>query len=313
MDKVKKVGVIGSYAVGMTITTDKFPVGGETVRGSGFKALHGGKGSNQAIAAARMGAEVIYGGCVGNDSFGNAVFDLYEHEKIDTRFIKRSQKGQSTGVGLIYVNKDGENEIVIDLAANFEFSKEHVDEMISSLKECELLLMQLEIAYDVVLYAAKRCKEIGLRFVLNPAPYQVLTEELLECCDYLTPNQTEARLILGLKADDPISDEEVAKRIHKMGVKNVIVTLGCEGALYVNDTECKRIPGIRVKPVDTTGAGDTFSASFCVALAEGKSAEEAIKAANVAAGLAVTKYGVIESIPFKEEVENYLAKEVKEA
>ena len=115
MDKVKKVGVIGSYAVGMTITTDKFPVGGETVRGSGFKALHGGK--------------------VGNDSFGNAVFDLYEHEKIDTRFIKRSQKGQSTGVGLIYVNKDGENEIVIDLAANFEFSKEHVDEMVKKLEE----------------------------------------------------------------------------------------------------------------------------------------------------------------------------------
>lgn len=310
---MKKVGVIGSYAVGMTITTDKFPVGGETVRGSGFKAMHGGKGSNQAIAAARMGAEVIYGCCVGNDSFGDAVFDLYKKENIHSGFVKRSRKGQSTGVGLIYVNKEGENEIVIDLAANFEFSKAHVEEMLPSLKECELLLMQLEIEYDTVLYAAKKCKEIGLTFVLNPAPYQKLTQELLECCDYFTPNQTEARLLLGLEADDPISDEEVAKRIHKMGVKNVIVTLGSGGALYVSESICKKIPGIRVEPVDTTGAGDTFSASFCVALAEGKDVEEAIKIANVAAGLAVTKYGVTESIPFREEVEKYLVKEVKKS
>lgn len=305
---MKKIAVIGSYAVGMTICCDHFPVGGETVPGHNFEAMHGGKGSNQAVAAARMGADVIFGSCVGQDSFGDQCFKLYDQEHIDASYVKRSQTGQSTGVGLIYVNGDGENEIVIDFAANNELMPEDIERMIPKLKQCGLVLMQLEIDLKTVAYTAKRCHEEGILFVLNPAPFRELPEGVLEYCDYLTPNQTEARLLLGLKTGDQLSDEEVARQIHAKGVSNVIMTLGHEGAMIANDTMCKKIPGIQVRAVDTTGAGDTFSAAFCVALAEGKSLEAAVRFGNTAAGLAVTKYGVIEAIPYRSDVENYSEK-----
>ena len=303
--KKAKIAVIGSYAVGMTIACDHFPVKGETVQGNNFKLMHGGKGSNQAVGASRLGAEVLYGGCVGDDAFGNMCYGLYKDEHMDTSFIRKSEKGTSTGVGLIYVDKHGENEIVIDLAANLEFSTEDIDRMMPRIKECELVLMQLEINPETVLYTAKKCREHGITFVLNPAPYREIPGELLKYCDYLTPNETEARLLLGLSSEEELSNIELAKRICGLGVRNVVMTLGSEGALYLNNTKTEVISGIKVKAVDTTGAGDTFSAAFCVGLAEGKEPEQAIGFANVAAGLAVMKYGVIESIPYRETVDQY--------
>lgn len=305
MVKKAKLAVIGSYAIGMTITCDHFPVGGETVPGSNFQLMHGGKGSNQAVAASRLGGEVLYGGCVGNDSFGDMCYRLYQEENMDTACIRRSEKGLSTGVGLIYVDSGGENEIVIDLAANLEFSPADIDRMMPRIRECSLVLMQLEMETETVLHAARKCREAGISFVLNPAPYREIPEVLLQCCDYVTPNQTEGRLMLGAASGDCISDEEVGRRLCEKGVRNVVMTLGSGGALYVNGDGIRRIPGITVQAVDTTGAGDTFSAAFCVALAEGKSTEEAIAFGNTAAGLAVTKYGVIESIPSRTAVENY--------
>lgn len=301
-----KMAVIGSYAVGMTITCNNFPAKGETVQGSNFELMHGGKGSNQAVAAARLGGDIIYSGCVGNDSFGEKCFQLHEKEKIDTSCIRRSKKGMSTGVGLVLVNAEGENEIVIDLAANLELSCQDIDDMMPVLRQCGLVLMQLEINMETVLYTAKKCRERGILFVLNPAPYQELPEVLLEYCDYIIPNQTEARLMLGLSSDSIVSDEEVGRHLKDKGIKNVVMTMGEKGALFVNEQESKIIPGICIKTIDTTGAGDTFSAAFCVALAEGRSPEEAIVFGNAAAGLAVTKYGVIDSIPNRETVEEYL-------
>lgn len=305
MDSKPRIAVIGSYAVGMTMMCQAFPIGGETVPGHDFAAVHGGKGSNQAVAARRAGAEVLYGGCVGRDSFGDGAEALYRAEGIDARFLRRSSRGLSTGVGFVIVNAEGENEIVIDFAANNEFSPADVDAMLPELKSCALLLMQLESDLDTVYYAAQKCREHGIPFVLNPAPFRPLPEGLPELCTYLTPNQTEARQLLGLPADDPTEDGEIARRIHALGVKTVIMTLGGDGAMIVTDGVCKRIPGIRVNAVDTTGAGDTFSAAFCVALAEGKSVEEAVGFANVAAGLAVTKYGVVEGIPTRKEIDAY--------
>lgn len=305
---MKKIAVIGSYAVGMTICCEHFPVGGETVPGNQFQVMHGGKGSNQAVAAARMGADVFFGSCVGQDNFGDECFKLYEQEHINADYVKRSQTGQSTGVGLIYVNSAGENEIVIDFAANNELTPEDIENMMPQLKQCELVLMQLEIDLETVAYTAKRCREEGILFVLNPAPFRILPEGLLENCDYVTPNQTEARLLLGLQTEDTLSDEEVARQVYAKGVKNVIMTLGHGGAMIVNDTTCTKIPGIKVQAVDTTGAGDTFTAALCVALAEGEKLESAVSFANTAAGLAVTKYGVIEAIPYRSDVENYRKK-----
>lgn len=306
--KRERIAVIGSYAVGMTIVGDHFPIPGETVPGHDFLMCHGGKGSNQAVAAARMGAEVVYGTCVGQDSFGDGALKLFEEEKIDARAVRRSRKGLSTGVGLIYVNKEGENEIVIDFAANREFSPKDVDRMVPELRNCRLLLMQLEGSMETVEYAAKTCKKMGIPFVLNPAPFAPLTEELLGCCTYLTPNQTEARLILGLDSKDGRPDAEIAAMLYEKGVQNVIMTLGGDGCYIKNSQMDMRIPGIKVEAVDTTGAGDTFTGAFCVAIAEEKSIPEAVRFGNAAAGLAVTKYGVIESIPTREEAESCIKK-----
>lgn len=304
----KNIAVIGSYAVGMTITGDHFPLPGQTVPGRNFIKAHGGKGSNQAVAAARMGGHVIYGTCVGNDEFGDGAIKLFQEEGMDAEAVRRSATGKSTGVGLIYLNKEGENTIIIDFAASEEFSREDVDSMLPKLKNCEMLLMQLEGSMDTVEYAASLCKKEGIPFILNPAPFSPLKEELLKNCSYITPNQTEARAILGLEADDPISDADVAARLYDMGIENVIVTLGADGAYIKNKDLDQKVGGIKVSPVDTTGAGDTFAGAFCVALTEGKSIVDAVFFANVAAGLAVTKYGVIESIPDRAEVDELVKK-----
>lgn len=306
MRPAAKIAVIGSYAVGMTMKCQKFPVGGETVPGSNFVIVHGGKGSNQAVAARRIGADVMFGVCVGNDDFGDKAVKLYADEQVDARHLIRSREGLATGVGIVIVNDEGENEIVIDFAANNELNYEDIDRMLQDMKECYLVLMQLEGNLDTVIYTSKRCSELGIPFVLNPAPFQPLPDALLKSCTYLTPNQTEARQILGLDPEDSINDENVARRIREKGVANVVMTLGESGAMLVNDEYCERIPGISVDTVDSTGAGDTFSAALCVALSEGKPIVEAIRFANVAAGLAVTKYGVIEGIPTREEIENYM-------
>lgn len=307
MAETNTIVVIGSYAVGMTIVGDHFPIAGETVPGSNFLMSHGGKGSNQAVAAARMGGHVVYGTCVGKDSFGDMAVALFAEEGIDASHVRRSQTGLSTGVGLIFVNREGENEIIIDFAANREFSPADVDAMVPQLKHAKLVLMQLECSMETVEYTAALCKKLGTPFILNPAPYVPLSDELLRNCTYITPNQTEARKIMGLATDDPISDGALAKRIQQeKGVDNVIVTLGSDGA-YVQTPELSiHVPGISVKPVDTTGAGDTFTGAFCVALAEGKPILDAVRFSNVAAGLAVTKAGVVESISYRSEVDSRL-------
>lgn len=305
MNEKTKIAVIGSYAVGATIRCKRFPTAGQTVPGYGFEMMHGGKGSNQAVAAHRMGADVLYATCIGDDSFGQMCLDLYHKEGIKTDFIRKSTKGTATGAGLIYVNEDGENEIVIGLGANNEFTPEDIDRIFPEIEQCKVLLMQLEMPVETVLHAAKRCKKAGISFVLNPAPFRELPEEIFQYCDYITPNQTEARQMLGISLSENISDEEVGQRLRKRGIRNVVMTLGERGTLLVTENGTTVVPGLSVSAVDTTGAGDTFSGAFCVALAEGKRLEEAAKFGNVAAGLAVTRYGVVDSIPYRVEVDNF--------
>ena len=209
-------------------------------------------------------------------------------------------------MGLIYVNESGENEIIIDFAANKEYSRENIDAMMPAIRQCRLVLMQLECSMDIVEYTAECCKKEGIPFVLNPAPYSPLKDELLANCTFLTPNESEARQILGLAPDDPIADEEVAERLYAKGVRNVVMTLGSKGAYIRNENLKEKISGEKVEAVDTTGAGDTFTGAFCVALAEGKTIPEAVRFGNAAAGISVTKYGVVESIPTREEVNQRL-------
>lgn len=304
--KKAKVAVIGSYAVGVTIVCKDFPTAGQTVFGHDFSMMHGGKGSNQAVAAQRLGANVVFGTCIGKDSFGDMCMSLYKEEGMDSSFIRKTDSGVATAVGLVIVNEDSENEIIMDYGAAEEFSPEDIDNMFDKIKDCSIVLTQLEMSADIALYLARKCHEAGITFVLNPAPYKKLPEEIFAYCDYVTPNQTEARQMLDLASDDPISDKEVAQRLCQMGVTNVIMTLGEGGALHVTKDTLEIISGITVKAVDTTGAGDTFSGALCVALAEEKPLEDAIRFANAAAGLAVTKYGVVEALPYRNEVEEAL-------
>ena len=305
----KKIAVVGSYAVGMTIFGDHFPMPGETVPGYGFFMCHGGKGSNQAVAAARMGGEVVYGTCIGNDSFGDGALELFQQEGMDASAVRRSAEGKSTGVGLVLINKVGENEIVNDFGANNEFSPEDIDRMLPAIKECELLLMQLECSMETVEYAADICRQNKIPFVLNPAPFAPCSEKLLANCTYITPNQIEARRLLGLERDDPRPDGEIARMLYEKGVENVIVTMGGDGCYIKNARLDLCVPGIKVEPKDTVGAGDTFTGAFCVAIAEGKSIPEAALFGNVAAGIAITKLGVVESIPYRDEVEQRVQEE----
>lgn len=300
-----KITVIGSYAVGMTMKTDRFPVCGETRLGSDFQALHGGKGSNQAIEAARLGAIVNFIGCIGKDSFGEKAIELFKEEGINYENVKRSEKF-STGVGFITVDELGHNNIVIDFGANNDISCEDIDKVEAVIASCDILLVQLEICIKAVEHAVKIAKKHGVTVILNPAPFQTLSDKLLQNTDILTPNETEARLILGLRPDEDILEIEIGKKLIDRGVKTAIITLGSKGALIVTKDSNMFVPVRKVKVVDTTGAGDTFSSSLAIAIAEGRSLREAVEFAGAAASLSVMKYGVVPSLPYREEVENYL-------
>ncbi|APC09281.1 ribokinase [Neomoorella thermoacetica] len=297
-----KITVVGSYAVGMTMSTAKFPVSGETVIGHNFKVLHGGKGSNQAVAIARLGGDVSFVACLGDDYYGRNALELYTQEKVDASFV-RLVKDSYTGVGFIIVNNDGQNIIVLDPGANNMLTSEDVERAEEIIASSAAVLMQLEISPGIVAYTAQLARQYGVQVVLNPAPYQPLPDEVLPRIDILIPNETEARLLAGLPSDDDSPIEEVGMAILAKGVGKVIITLGAEGALLVTGEEIYHIPGKEVDVVDTTGAGDTFSAALTMAVAEGKDIKKAMDFAVRAAALAVTKYGVIPALPYRHEVE----------
>lgn len=299
------ITVIGSYAVGMTMKTDRFPVCGETRLGRDFATLHGGKGSNQAIEAARLGAEVNFIGCVGKDPFGDMAIELFKEEGIHCGNVKRSDKF-STGVGFVIVDETGHNIIVIDFGANNDINREDLDKVEGIIAGSDILLVQLEICMEAVEYAVEIAKKHGIKVVLNPAPFQPVNDKLLSGIDIITPNETEARLLLDLKPDQEVPELEIGKKLLSKGVKAAIITLGSRGAMIITGDYNEVVPVKDVQVLDTTGAGDTFSASLSVAIAEGKSLRDAVEFAGAAASLSVMKYGVVPSLPYREEVEKFL-------
>ena len=300
------ITVIGSYAIGVTIKTERFPVAGETVFGHSFALLHGGKGSNQAVGCARMGAKVFFYTCLGKDTFGENAIKLYEQEGIDVSGTKYSDS-KATAAGLVTVNGEGENQIVMDYGACNDIGLEDIDNLLPQIRESSLVVMQLELGIEAVAYAAELCKREGVKVLLNPAPFKEMPEGmLLNCCEYLTPNETEARLLLGLAPDDATSNGDIAKMLLALGVRNVVMTMGGDGAMIANAGGCVHIKGSNVDAVDTTGAGDTFTAALAVALSEGVTLQEAVRFANAAGALSVTKYGVVEALPYRKDVDAFL-------
>lgn len=300
-----RIMVYGSYAVGMTMHCKVFPAAGQTVLGKNFQQFHGGKGSNQAIAAARLGGDVCYVSCVGKDSLGDAALALFKSEGLDAR-VKISEEN-ATSVGFVMVEESGQNRIIINFDAPMEIGPADIDALEDELKSCKVLLMQLEADIPTIVYAAKKAKEHGVCVILNPAPYQELPEEIYPYLDVITPNETEAKQMLGIDPSMDIPPEELGKRLLSTGAKEVIITIGEKGAVLADAKEITHIPVERtVAAVDTTGAGDTFAGGLAVALGEGFPIGEAVRFANMAAGISVTRHGVVESIPSREEVFNII-------
>jgi ribokinase len=301
------VTVVGSFAVGLTLRAPRFPVKGETLIGSDFDMGPGGKGSNQAVGAARLGAESHLVAVIGEDLFGDVAVKLYQQEGVGTTHLRRT-KERNTGVGFITLNAEGDNQIVLDMGANHLLSPEDVDRAEALIAASDVVLSVLEIHPRTVAHALALARRHGVTSVFNPAPAQPLDDALLSNVDVLTPNESELRVLLGLAPDDPTDTLELAHRLQQHGVKQLVVTRGGDGALIVTaDGHVEHVPGRRVDVVDTTGAGDAFTCALGVALAEGRSLPDAVQFAACAGALACTRLGVIPALPYRREVETLLA------
>lgn len=300
-----KVTVIGSFAVGLTLRADRFPTKGETLIGRDFDQGPGGKGSNQAVEAARLGADVEFVGLIGQDAFGEIATNLYKAEGVGTTYFQRTPD-RNTGLGFIVLNAEGDNFIILDPGANGLFSPTHVDQAASRIRESKVVLTQLEIPVATAMHAMKLGRAAGALTILNPAPAAPVPPGAFANIDIVTPNHTELRILLGRQPDDPTDSKDLCNEMLNDGVKTIVLTQGAEGALIVTKDGTQAMPAKKVSVVDTTGAGDAFSAALSVILAEGGSLNQAVSYAIAAGGLACTKLGVIPALPYRAEVEALL-------
>ncbi|NOR75687.1 MAG: ribokinase [Draconibacterium sp.] len=298
-----KIVVIGSSNTDMVITSAKMPLPGETVMGNEFDIIAGGKGANQAVAAARAGGDVSFIAKVGNDDFGKKAIEGYDKDNIDTKNIF-IDKEKSTGVAVIIVDETtAQNSIIVAPGSNANLSVNDIQKVKQVISEADILLVQLEIPIKTVQVALQIARENGVKTILNPAPAQQLSNELLNLVDIITPNETETKLLIGI---DPTNDNDIrdaASKLLKKVKEAVLITLGSKGVYYLsNNGDEAFVPAIKVDAVDTTAAGDVFNGYFATGLATGKSFEEAIGFANKAAAFSVTQKGAQPSIPKKSDL-----------
>ncbi len=290
-----RVTVVGSYAVGMTLRTDRFPVAGETRHGSDFDMGPGGKGSNQAIQAARLGADVELITCVGRDTFGDEALALYASEGVGNSHLVRSDR--NTGVGFIVLDASGQNIIILDMGANHELTVADVEAARARIERSGAFLTQFEVPVECALTGLRIARAAGVPAILNPAPGRSLPREVLADVDILTPNQSELRILLGLDADDPADDLVLCRELLAAGVGAVVMTRGEQGALIVERSEVTAIPSRPVTVVDSTGAGDAFNGTLATSLASGSTLEDAVVRAVAAGALACLRLGVVPGLP----------------
>jgi ribokinase len=302
---VPRLVVVGSTNVDMVVQCPHLPRPGETVLGGRFQRVPGGKGANQAVAAARLGAAVTFVGRVGADPLGAETEALLAAEGMDLSCVVRDPD-EAHGVALILVDPQGENVIAVAAGANARVCPADVERAEPAIAACDGVLLQLEVPLPAVEAAANLARRHGKRVLLNPAPYQAVPDSLLRLVDVLTPNETEAEMLLGDAAGGLIGVAGTAQELLRRGVGCVIVTLGKEGVLVLREGEEFRVPGRRVKAVDTTAAGDAFSGALAVRLAEGAALPEAARFAVAAAAVSVTRLGAQSSLPHRAEVEALL-------
>ncbi|KGB05827.1 ribokinase [Enterobacteriaceae bacterium RIT814] len=308
MKTAGKLVVLGSINADHILNLDSFPSPGETVTGNQYQVAFGGKGANQAVAAGRSGASIAFIACTGDDDTGERVCQQLQRDNIDITPIS-VVKGESTGVALIFVNGEGENVIGIHAGANAQLTTERVEAQRDIIAGAQALLMQLESPVESVLAAAKIAHENHTTVVLNPAPARVLSDELLALVDIITPNETEAEKLTGIRVENDDDAARAAKALHDKGIETVIITLGSRGVWASVKGEGRRVAGFRVKAIDTIAAGDTFNGALVTALLEGSSLDDAIRFAHAAAAIAVTRKGAQPSVPWRNEIDDFLSQQ----
>jgi len=296
-----RILVIGSSNTDMVVSVESFPAPGETLLGKKFMMNPGGKGANQAVAAARLGGDVTFVAKVGNDMFGEQARQQFRNENIRTDFIL-TDPDNASGIALITVDQHGENTIVVAQGANAFLHVDDLKQIIQVIAACDIVLLQLEISLETVSFVLNEAKRHGKNVILNPAPAAILPDMFLDGLFMITPNKAEAELLAGVPIVDIESARTAAEVLYKKGVQNVIITLGREGALLHNRETSKHIPGIVVTVLDSTAAGDVFNGALAVALTEGKTMDQSADFANRAAALSVSRAGAQASAPFRREL-----------
>ncbi len=302
----KKIIVVGSTNMDMVVKTSHIPEPGETVLAGSFFMNPGGKGANQAVAAARIGGNVIFVSKVGNDVFGKQSMQLFDEEGINTFYLV-SDLDAPSGVALITVDQEGENSIVVASGANANLLPEDLDDLFKEVDQHTIILLQLEIPMKTVEFVIHQASKKGAVVILNPAPMNTLSNEILHSLNILTPNKKEAEMLSGILVNDTASAIQAATAIHHLGVRNVIITMGSHGAIVCEEGEVYEVPAPKVNAIDTTAAGDVFSGALAIAISEGKELRNAVQFACRAAAISVTRLGAQSSIPYRNEL---LAEEI---
>ncbi len=297
-----KIFVVGSLNMDLVIKAPYMPENGVTMHGEGFMTNPGGKGANQAAAIGKLGGDVYMVGCVG-DAFGDELKNTLGKYGVHTDYIKK-REGVSSGIAVILV-VDGDNRIILDAGANAKVGVALIDKALAKAEPGDYLVTQLEIEQDMVEYALKRAKEIGMKTILNPAPAAKISEGILANSDYFIPNQSEAEFYTGIYPSDEETAKKCADILKAQGVKNVVITMGGEGSAAVCKGEYIKVPCFPAKAIDTTAAGDTFVGALVTKLAEGASMKDAMTFASKASSITVTRRGAQQSIPYRNEVDTF--------
>lgn len=300
---MKNICVIGSLNMDLVVNVDTMPKPGQTIIGSNFKEVPGGKGANQAVAMTRLNGNVSMIGKVGEDGFGQTLINSLKNDKVDTTYIQTS-KG-ATGVALITVDKNAQNSIVVSPGANFEVKEDDIDNNIEVIKNSDIVVLQLETPLNTIKYALNKAKELNKYTILNPAPAVKLDDEIIKNVDLLTPNETELEIISGVSIETEEDIQKAAQIMIEKGVKELIVTLGSKGSLYINKEKSMFKKAYKVEAVDTTAAGDSYTGALAVALSQDKNIEDAMDFASKVGALSVLKEGAQSSLPTLEDVKNF--------
>jgi ribokinase len=295
--------IIGSSNTDMVVKSAKLPLPGETILGGQFYMFPGGKGANQAVAAARLGGEVLFIARTGNDVFGKQAIEQFAREGIDTSCIHTDAQHPS-GVALILVDAKGENVIAVAPGANAQLGEKDIDNAASFISHAQVIMLQLEIPIATVTYAIRQMRQQGKKVILNPAPAEALPEEVFQDLYLITPNETEAEILTGISVSNEATAAKAALALQEKGVSQVVITMGSKGAFVATTTSTQLIPAPKVEPVDTTAAGDVFNGALAVALAKGQELIPAVEFACKAAAISVTRMGAQASAPYLHEIKN---------